>query len=496
MSTTQIDAGLSRYYTTKRVKYFDEQGIGKFKEWCEVNGYDTDGVQAELDQDPSECCLVEFDEDFPTKKKGDERTNLIFDVIKNASINPEFGFTKFFVTSVVKMFEKFAFNKADIVKTINGLYDKSYDKYSIPDKDQIIIHTEKDMNKIIQHLYDYFNIKNKTIEASNTDPQYIPTFPSKNALSMHNYRLTAVITSYYRLVNITDYNNYKTTTETIIGYIPFENPDKFIEEIYPAKKNKKNYKMLIKDSNNHFFSELDLQYLCAARYYRKIHTDISAETWSKNCKDANIVGRSDVLRLNVLRDVKIDSSHSDITGSIFNKGDIILNIDGNLEICAGARIKSKNGNIILNVKGNICLQTAAKIVTEGHGRIYIKCNNMIMNDKSFIETYDFGDKYNKINHITLNYQLNKNNKRTIYGDLYIEIKNKLSVKRGGCTIKSGDVRIKCGVFDIKRMKCILGLRNNVNIQCEQFKAPVVLIQKNINARSKTMIKCNKLHIVV
>eukprot|EP01084_Bolivina_argentea_P131944 232843_1 len=83
MSRKQIDIGLSKYYKDKEIEYFDNDGIGKFMEWCDVNGYDTEAIEDELEQEPIDCALVEFDQNFPTTKINDNKTNEIFNIIKN-----------------------------------------------------------------------------------------------------------------------------------------------------------------------------------------------------------------------------------------------------------------------------------------------------------------------------------------------------------------------------------------------------------------------------
>ena len=61
MSTQQIDLGLSRYYKRYQVEYYedkDDDQSGKFMKWCNDNGYDTDGIRDELENEPSECALT------------------------------------------------------------------------------------------------------------------------------------------------------------------------------------------------------------------------------------------------------------------------------------------------------------------------------------------------------------------------------------------------------------------------------------------------------
>eukprot|EP01083_Nonionella_stella_P212093 766266_1 len=68
MSTTlidKIDSGLKQYYKQrKRYNYILDDGIGKFKQFCEDNAFDDDAVQEELDlTDANECTLADFDDD-------------------------------------------------------------------------------------------------------------------------------------------------------------------------------------------------------------------------------------------------------------------------------------------------------------------------------------------------------------------------------------------------------------------------------------------------
>ena len=392
--------------------------------------------------------------------------------------------------SIVKLFEKCAFTKGDIITALNQLYNKNYEKYAIPEGEQLIIHSQKDINKVVAHLYDNFNAT-MSIKASDTCPEYGIKFADR-VLLMRTHRLVTIIASYYRLFDLGNPSKHAKITETIISFIPWEDPNKFIEAIIPQKKNKKNYKMVVDDGNAHFFMELELKYLCPIHLNRKINPNVAIDVWRQNCRDSNVIGgKSDVLQLNVLKNVHIDSTYESVAGSIFNKKDVVLNIDGNLEIASGARIRSKEGNIVLNVGGNIHLRKGAKIVTN-NANIYIRCDNMIMADHSFIETYDFGEKYKKINHITLNYQLTKANKRKMYGDVYMNVKNNLTVGNGACRIKSGDIRIECGgTVDFRRLRCIFAFRNNVEINCEEMRVPMSVLEKKIDARNQTLIKSKK-----
>ena len=79
----QVDRALARYYFKQdRNDYFDENGVGIFKLFCEENGFDADVIEEELDNDPSECMLIDVDEEFPFPKPPMDRDKAIYDVLK------------------------------------------------------------------------------------------------------------------------------------------------------------------------------------------------------------------------------------------------------------------------------------------------------------------------------------------------------------------------------------------------------------------------------
>ena len=56
---TQIDAGLGRYYAQKGVDgYFDSDGVGKFKLYCDRNGFDKDLINEDLKLSVEESQLM------------------------------------------------------------------------------------------------------------------------------------------------------------------------------------------------------------------------------------------------------------------------------------------------------------------------------------------------------------------------------------------------------------------------------------------------------
>ena len=88
-TTKQIDQGLQNYYAQKNAEYFTEDDIGKFAEWADENGYCSDTIKEDLYMiDPLESSVIEFDEDFPTEKRGDKRDQEIFAVLTECKRNP------------------------------------------------------------------------------------------------------------------------------------------------------------------------------------------------------------------------------------------------------------------------------------------------------------------------------------------------------------------------------------------------------------------------
>eukprot|EP01084_Bolivina_argentea_P033856 62603_1 len=63
---SRIDHGLSEYYQSLgRTDYFNQNGIGKFSEFIQENGFENEDVDEEFHLDLNDCCLIEFDDNFP-----------------------------------------------------------------------------------------------------------------------------------------------------------------------------------------------------------------------------------------------------------------------------------------------------------------------------------------------------------------------------------------------------------------------------------------------
>eukprot|EP01083_Nonionella_stella_P060185 157301_1 len=97
MALTQIDEGLSRYYASLgRNDYFNDEGIGKFTEFCELHGFEDDGVEDELEEMEG-CLYLGFDNDFPyndeyQQKDDHEKQAFMFEIFKKLHENPQISF--------------------------------------------------------------------------------------------------------------------------------------------------------------------------------------------------------------------------------------------------------------------------------------------------------------------------------------------------------------------------------------------------------------------
>ena len=88
MAFQKIDKALNLYYRALgHYDYYNDDGVGKFIEFCEENGLEAEEIEQELDA-PDTCMYVEFDDDFPfvdkEKNLDEEKKNrAIFDVLKS-----------------------------------------------------------------------------------------------------------------------------------------------------------------------------------------------------------------------------------------------------------------------------------------------------------------------------------------------------------------------------------------------------------------------------
>ena len=117
--TAKIDNCLLEYYNNLGAPYLNEQGIGKFAEWVDENGYDTETISEDLhDINPAEVSIVEFDEDFPSDEKGFELQKKIFSILQacwkspwmiNSMKIPPWNFQQFIKKDVVALFSNISF---------------------------------------------------------------------------------------------------------------------------------------------------------------------------------------------------------------------------------------------------------------------------------------------------------------------------------------------------------------------------------------------------
>ena len=79
--TTRIDSCLEKYYDLKNSSYINEDGDTHWISWCDENGYDSEAIKEEFQQQYDEAAIVDFDDDFPTDKTGDDRIEEIFEIL-------------------------------------------------------------------------------------------------------------------------------------------------------------------------------------------------------------------------------------------------------------------------------------------------------------------------------------------------------------------------------------------------------------------------------
>eukprot|EP01083_Nonionella_stella_P140374 430337_1 len=86
VSITQVDNALREYYLHMgRTDYINEAGNGLFKQFVVDNGLEDEDIRCELDENATDCILIEFDVDFPLDSdiQGDKRLQAIQHILKH-----------------------------------------------------------------------------------------------------------------------------------------------------------------------------------------------------------------------------------------------------------------------------------------------------------------------------------------------------------------------------------------------------------------------------
>jgi len=119
----KICNGLRKYYASlgKGAEYVNANGVGKFTAYCEDNGIDDDEAE-NLGDDPEQCLLVDFDDDFPVPKDKEsmeeqEKKKYIFEILLQCHDGVDFNAISYDQAS----FD--AVNDADI-ESIKKIYKK------------------------------------------------------------------------------------------------------------------------------------------------------------------------------------------------------------------------------------------------------------------------------------------------------------------------------------------------------------------------------------
>eukprot|EP00486_Rosalina_sp_Unknown_P006726 CAMPEP_0201572136 /NCGR_PEP_ID=MMETSP0190_2-20130828/15242_1 /ASSEMBLY_ACC=CAM_ASM_000263 /TAXON_ID=37353 /ORGANISM="Rosalina sp." /LENGTH=552 /DNA_ID=CAMNT_0047997527 /DNA_START=28 /DNA_END=1686 /DNA_ORIENTATION=- len=87
------DQALSRYYKQCNCQYFDDDGHGKFKQWVDDNGFDTDGIEEEFVEQPEESQLIEVDDDFPSARGTTLSKEEMIEVLRKCWTDPATAYT-------------------------------------------------------------------------------------------------------------------------------------------------------------------------------------------------------------------------------------------------------------------------------------------------------------------------------------------------------------------------------------------------------------------
>eukprot|EP01084_Bolivina_argentea_P131320 231809_1 len=148
---TQIDKALSGYYQSLNEDY-DEL----FQNYCEENGFDTDAVLEDLDKDPVNSLLVDFDDNFPFITDPESREKTIFEVILKCKNNPKIRFDVPMSSENVTLHEKLDFplsvkSNALIISIVIKEYDKD-NKYRV----ETLKGVEQDISNYQNILVDKF----------------------------------------------------------------------------------------------------------------------------------------------------------------------------------------------------------------------------------------------------------------------------------------------------------------------------------------------------
>eukprot|EP01084_Bolivina_argentea_P117734 209028_1 len=80
----KLDNALQIYYKQLDKEYMND-GVGKFKSFCDENGFEEDDINTEMAMENAEdCVLIDFDEEFPLDTPIDDddaKNQKIFDIL-------------------------------------------------------------------------------------------------------------------------------------------------------------------------------------------------------------------------------------------------------------------------------------------------------------------------------------------------------------------------------------------------------------------------------
>ena len=130
-SIAQIDKALREYYKAlgKEEQYIQDDGRGLMEYFCDENGVDEEGLKDEMNVDPADCMLLDFDNDFPTKEQIDndeQRQEYVFKILKQCYDNPDKSWDDLTVSDGLPAFNDKLFEGIDdeYISKIMTIYEK------------------------------------------------------------------------------------------------------------------------------------------------------------------------------------------------------------------------------------------------------------------------------------------------------------------------------------------------------------------------------------
>ncbi len=459
-----IEEELSKYYQLKGIEYFDDFGKGKFRNWCDDNGYDTDEIAEELNLNAFDCSCTNFDDQFPTSLiRSDLKTIEIYIILKmcfqstnlfdGKSSTISTAMTRILnetktttMTSYINNIEKFGWKRQDILHAIDySLKVYRLDKVWIQNQERLDIITEYLTNKCQQR------VRNNDDCDQSSD---------QTVISFYWDKFDIITSGFYRSILIYIPSQIMTLCNVFCGSPKLLNNNVItinepIKDIYlkllSNRYQYKEYKHIGLGFALNLYVKYPMEYIF--RYFTT-----TPEYFSKHTPFKEFLCNSEIVKLTVLNDFGI-SGDDKYKPQFRCIGNMILNIRGNLIIGYGATIECA-GNLNINVDGDVVVSgpyAEIKASTKHVGAVInIKCKNLRIKNGTISTMY--GQKY----------EMHEGMK---YGSIRIDVQNDILIAG---KIESGNVEINCG--------------NNMEIKHGIYRGEVRANRNNININANNTIK--------